>query len=121
MSIDYHITENFKRTWQKKIISWYGSNKRDLPWRKKKNQNFYRIWISEVMLQQTQLKIVLLYWNKWMKAFPVLEDLVNADEEEILLIYFSLVVLIQFALNFLVIKLNPLENLMFHHKYLPES
>ena len=87
MSIEYHITENFKRTWQKKIISWYGSNKRDLPWRKKKNQNFYRIWISEVMLQQTGVKTVIPYYIKFLKKWPSLNSFFKAELDEILFLW----------------------------------
>ena len=40
MIIEYHIDEKFKSIWEKKILSWYSTNKRDLPWRKPENQNF---------------------------------------------------------------------------------
>ena len=53
MKYDYDITLAFKKEWQKIILDWYSFNKRDLPWRKNSHQNFYKIWISEIMLQQT--------------------------------------------------------------------
>ena len=67
MSYKYNIEKKFKRQWQKKIINWYEINKRDLPWRKRNNQNFYKIWISEVMLQQTIVKTVIPYYEKFIK------------------------------------------------------
>ena len=58
----------------KKNYYWYKINKRDLPWRKSQNQNFYRIWISEVMLQQTIVKTVIPYYKKFIKKWPTLEN-----------------------------------------------
>jgi len=66
----YHIKKEFKTAWQKKILQWYSKNKRDLPWRQKKNQQFYNIWISEVMLQQTTVKTVIPYYDKFLKKWP---------------------------------------------------
>ena len=51
-----------------KIIEWYKLNKRDLPWRKTKNP--YKIWISEIILQQTQINQGLPYYNKFIIEFP---------------------------------------------------
>ena len=68
----------------------------DLPWKLKKDGSIpelgesispYGIWISEVMLQQTQLKVVLRYWHKWMMTFPNLVSLSEADEQEVLLVW----------------------------------
>ena len=67
MNYKYNINNKFKIQWQKKIIDWYKLNKRDLPWRKSKNQNFYKIWISEVMLQQTTVKTVIPYYKNLLK------------------------------------------------------
>ena len=47
----------------------------------------YGIWIAEIMLQQTQLKVVLPYWERWMKVFPTLLDLVNATQKDVLMIW----------------------------------
>ncbi len=73
--------------WQKKILGWYYINKRTLPWRLKKNQNFYRIWISEVMLQQTQVSVVIPYYKKFITKWPTLELFYKAELEEILKIW----------------------------------
>ena len=47
----------------------------------------YEVWIAEVMIQQTQLKVVIPCWDKWMKTFPDLASLVEADEQEFLLLW----------------------------------
>ena len=66
-----------------RIINWYKNNGRhDLPWRK--NISPYSIWISEIMLQQTQVKTVIPYFNKFIEKYPKLEALLNASEDEIL-------------------------------------
>jgi len=83
----YHIKKEFKTVWQKKILQWYAKNKRNLPWRQKKNQNFYNIWISEVMLQQTTVKTVIPYYNKFLEKWPNLQTFFDASLDEILLIW----------------------------------
>ena len=83
----YHIKKEFKTTWQKKILKWYSKNKRNLPWRQKKNQYFYNIWISEIMLQQTSVKTVIPYYNKFIQKWPNLETFFEASLDEILLIW----------------------------------
>src|SRR3989344_4444899 len=67
---------------QKELLNWYRANKRDLPWRK--NRDPYRIWISEVMLQQTTVAAVIPYYEKFMNRFPKIENLAKASEPEIL-------------------------------------
>ena len=84
MTYRYKINSEYKRIWQKKIIDWYKINKRDLPWRKSQNQNFYRIWISEVMLQQTIVKTVIPFYEKFIKKWPTLENFSKATLDEIL-------------------------------------
>ena len=66
-----------------RIINWYKIDGRhDLPWRK--NISPYSIWISEIMLQQTQVKTVIPYFNKFIEKYPNLEALIQASEDEIL-------------------------------------
>ena len=84
MNTEYHIDDTFKIEWQKKILRWYKFNKRDLPWRKKENQTFYRIWISEVMLQQTQVSVAIPFYNKFLKKWPTLEIFFDASLDDIL-------------------------------------
>jgi len=67
---------------QEDLLAWYEQNKRDLPWRK--NKDPYRIWVSEVMLQQTRVDTVIPYYNRFMEQFPTLEAFARADESQFL-------------------------------------
>ncbi|ELD3651843.1 A/G-specific adenine glycosylase, partial [Listeria innocua] len=67
---------------QEALVSWYEANKRILPWRE--NTEPYRIWVSEIMLQQTKVDTVIPYFNRFMTQFPTMESFVNADEADIL-------------------------------------
>lgn len=66
----------------KRLIVWYMENKRELPWRNTTNP--YKIWLSEIMLQQTRVAQGLPYYVKFCESFPKIENLANASEEEIL-------------------------------------
>lgn len=63
------------------LLPWYHLNLREMPWRE--NHDPYRIWISEVMLQQTQVATVIEYFNRFMQAFPTVFDLAKATEDEV--------------------------------------
>lgn len=65
-----------------KIYRWYLENKRDLPWRHTKDP--YKIWVSEVMSQQTQLDRVVPYYERFIEQLPTIADLANAAEDELL-------------------------------------
>ncbi|WP_301109676.1 A/G-specific adenine glycosylase [Sporosarcina sp.] len=71
-----------KKAFQQALLSWYQAEKRDLPWRRTSNP--YYIWVSEVMLQQTRVETVIPYYERFIEKFPTMEDLSNAEEEEIL-------------------------------------
>ena len=64
------------------ILEWYGKNKRSLPWRNSKDP--YKIWLSEIILQQTKVAQGLPFYNKFILAFPTINDLANATENEVL-------------------------------------
>ena len=70
------------KIFQSRLLNWYDKKKRDMPWRK--NLDPYRILVSEFMLQQTQVKTVIPYFNKWMKSFPTVKKLSEADESYVL-------------------------------------
>ena len=72
------ISKNFALN----LINWYSDNKRSLPWRETKNP--YKIWLSEIILQQTQIKQGLPYYLKFIKIFPNVESLASSDEEYVL-------------------------------------
>jgi A/G-specific adenine glycosylase len=63
------------------MLSWFSENARDLPWRRTRDP--YAVWVSEIMLQQTQVKAVLGYWERWMKALPDIRSLANARSQTI--------------------------------------
>ncbi len=64
------------------LLAWYDRHRRDLPWRRSADP--YRIWVSEVMLQQTTVKTVLPYYAAFLKRFPTLQALAEEPEEEVL-------------------------------------
>jgi len=66
----------------KPLIRWFRKNKRDLPWRR--NRSAYSVWISEIMLQQTTVKAVIPFYEKWMKRYPDVKSVAKAREQEIL-------------------------------------
>jgi A/G-specific adenine glycosylase len=65
-----------------RLIAWYGENRRDLPFRRTRDP--YAIWVSEVMLQQTQVATAVSYYERWMERFPTLEALARAPEDAVL-------------------------------------
>ncbi len=73
--------EQVKR-FQTKLLEWYYVNKRDLPWRN--TDDPYKIWISEIMLQQTRVDQAMPYYNRFMKLFPTVHDLAEADQQTVL-------------------------------------
>lgn len=64
------------------LLKWFQINKRDLPWRRTKDP--YRIWVSEIMLQQTRVEAVKPYYARFLKTLPTVKDLAEADEETLL-------------------------------------
>ena len=65
------------------LLGWYDRAKRDLPWRGRK-PDFYRTWISEIMLQQTRVEAVIPYYEKFLAQFPRVDSLARAPETEVL-------------------------------------
>ena len=64
------------------LESWFLSHQRTLPWRETRDP--YGVWVSEIMLQQTQVKTVLPYYEKWMRAFPTIESLARAPISDVI-------------------------------------
>ena len=67
---------------QSKLLEWFDKNQRLLPWRK--HYRPYEVWISEIMLQQTQMNTVLPYYERWMKLFPDVQALASSDPAKVL-------------------------------------
>jgi A/G-specific adenine glycosylase len=63
------------------LLSWFAKNARDLPWRRTRDP--YAIWVSEIMLQQTQVKTVIPYWERWTRELPTIESLAKASPDKI--------------------------------------
>ncbi|NOU35198.1 MAG: A/G-specific adenine glycosylase [Kiritimatiellaceae bacterium] len=64
------------------LLPWFETNARDLPWRR--NRTPYRVWVSEIMLQQTRVDTVIPYYRRWMKAFPSWKALACAPQSDVL-------------------------------------
>jgi len=73
---------------RKQLISWYDKNRRDLPWRAVSDP--YAIWVSEIMLQQTRVSVVIDRYQAFMKRFPTLGDLARAREQDVLALWSGL-------------------------------
>jgi A/G-specific adenine glycosylase len=63
------------------LLDWFSRAARDLPWRRTRDP--YAIWVSEIMLQQTQVKTVIAYWERWMRNLPTIQALAEAAPERI--------------------------------------
>lgn len=68
-----------------RLLDWYDENKRDLPWRQTRDP--YGVWISEVMLQQTTVGVVVPYYERWMRRFPSVQSLAASSEQDVLAIW----------------------------------
>jgi A/G-specific adenine glycosylase len=76
------IAKTNKQSFGKKLLSWYAKSKRDLPWRRTRDP--YKIWISEIMLQQTQVITVIPYYRRFLESFPTLKHLARAPLQKVL-------------------------------------
>ncbi len=72
----------WKQTFRRQLKQWYRAHARDLPWRRTADP--YCIWVSEIMLQQTQVATVIPYYERFLESFPTVADLAAADEEVVL-------------------------------------
>ena len=70
------------------LVGWYRSVRRDLPWRRTRDP--YAVWVSEVMLQQTRVPVVVPYWQRWMARFPSAAALAGAPLDDVLAVWSGL-------------------------------
>jgi A/G-specific adenine glycosylase len=70
------------RAIRESLLAWYQRHKRDLPWRR--DPDPYRIWVSEIMLQQTRVAAVIPYYERFLKRFPDVRALAFAPDQELL-------------------------------------
>jgi A/G-specific adenine glycosylase len=76
------VPDHLRQQIQERLLAWSRTHRRDLPWRGERDP--YRIWVSEVMLQQTQVKTVIPYYHRFLSRFPILHSLAEADLDEVL-------------------------------------
>lgn len=76
------MNSSSKKAFRNALLAWYAASKRDLPWRR--TDDPYRIWLSEAMLQQTQVVRVVDYYHRFLDEFPDVRALAEADEERVL-------------------------------------
>jgi A/G-specific adenine glycosylase len=77
------ISAQSASTFSQQVLTWYErQGRKHLPWQQ--NKTPYRVWISEIMLQQTQVATVIPYYQRFMTSFPTISDLANADEDNVL-------------------------------------
>jgi A/G-specific adenine glycosylase len=79
---------SFRKRLQRALLAWFRRARRDLPWRADRDP--YRIWVSEVMLQQTQVATVIPYFERFLRSFPTVAALAEAEEQEVLTVWAGL-------------------------------
>ncbi|MHB1841366.1 MAG: A/G-specific adenine glycosylase, partial [Acidobacteriaceae bacterium] len=82
------LTEQDREEFRLQLLAWFRLNARDLPWRQTRDP--YRIWVSEVMLQQTRVATVIARYNQFIQRFPSLVSLALAREDEVLTLWSGL-------------------------------
>jgi A/G-specific adenine glycosylase len=82
------LTGRALKTFQTRVLAWFRAHQRDLPWRH--NRDPYRIWVAEVMLQQTRIAAVMPYYLRFLARFPTVESLARAPEAEVLKLWSGL-------------------------------
>ena len=92
-------------TWTDTLLLWYDENRRSFIWRQTKDP--YKIWLSEVILQQTRTAQGLPYYERFTKTFPTVKDLAQASEDEVLKLWQGLAIILILHLHLPV--LNPLQ------------
>lgn len=81
-------SNKIKSLLSRRLLAWYKRNQRSLPWRETNDP--YRIWISEIMLQQTQVDTVIPYYHRFLKAFPTVSSLARAPLQKVLKVWENL-------------------------------
>ncbi len=76
------LQRNDRKQFRRRLLAWYGAYRRDLPWRA--NRDPYRVWLSEIMLQQTRVAAVIEHYQEFLRRFPAVEKLAAAREASVL-------------------------------------
>ncbi|MCS6813885.1 MAG: A/G-specific adenine glycosylase [Cyanobacteria bacterium] len=82
LTLEEELPPDIVQVLRSSLLAWYAQHGRDLPWRHSRDP--YAIWVSEVMLQQTQVKTVIPYYWRWLAQFPTIADLAAADQQQVL-------------------------------------
>ena len=77
-----NLTPRALESFQNRLLGWFGKHRRDLPWRSSRDP--YRVWLAEVMLQQTRIAAVIPYYDRFLSHFPSVESLARAGEDQVL-------------------------------------
>ncbi len=83
-----HLKGRARGNFQRRLLGWFRKYRRDLPWRASRNP--YRIWVAEIMLQQTRIAAVLPYYDRFLKSFPDAKSLARAPQEKVLRLWAGL-------------------------------
>ena len=87
-SPDFTLRPAQLRSLRRALLKWYERNRRDLPWRRDRDP--YRVWVSEIMLQQTRVAAVLDHYARFLKRFPTVQSLAGAREASVLAVWSGL-------------------------------
>ncbi len=82
------LTGRTLKTFQTRMLAWFRTHQRNLPWRR--SRDAYRIWVAEVMLQQTRIAAVMPYYQRFLARFPAVDALARAHEPEVLKLWSGL-------------------------------
>ena len=77
-----HLKPRSLRTFQSRLLAWFRTHRRELPWRASRDP--YRIWVAEIMLQQTRIAAVIPYYDRFLRRFPDVRALARARQPEVL-------------------------------------
>src|SRR5947209_13853021 len=80
--IGLQLDSRTRTLFRRRLLGWYDGNKRDLPWREDRDP--YRVWISEIMLQQTRVAAVIAHYRRFLALFPSVEALAAAKSDHVL-------------------------------------
>src|SRR5277367_6813543 len=83
-----HLAGRALKTFQTRLLAWFRAHQRDLPWRRSRDP--YRIWVAEVMLQQTRIAAVMPYYQRFLARFPTVQTLARAAAPEVLKLWSGL-------------------------------
>ena len=77
-----HLNPRALRTFQSRLLAWFRTHRRELPWRASRDP--YRVWVAEIMLQQTRIAAVIPYYDRFLRRFPDVRALARARQSEVL-------------------------------------